>query len=606
MDRGYSGSREGYAPAPMPTAAALPRWDIDAIFPGPDSPEFEAELKAIDQDVTNLENLVESTDIGAGRVTDSKAAWEAFEAAYSPLHERIRTASTYIHMHTNVDSRNEAAQAKESVFQQLGIRMRKVDNKATAWIGTLNLDDLMAKSQSAREHAYFLLTAKVAATKMMSPSEEDLAAELRESGGAAWGKLQGNVASQIQVQVGDQTMPMPAVRNLAYDADSEVRRDGYLAELEAWKKHEVPIAAAMNGIKGEVGRLARRRGWGSPLDQALFDARIDRESLDAMMGAARKFFPSARKYLKSKAKMLGKERLPWFDLFAPLPGAGREWDYARSEDFIEEVFRGYSDRLADFARMTYDQNWTDAELRLGKRDGGFCIPLRPGESRIFMNFKPAFGSVSTLAHELGHAYHNVCLKDRKPLQRGTPMTLAETASIFCETLIRQAGLREGSEIEKLEILEASIMGSVQTIVDISSRFLFESEVFERRIERELSAKELCEIMERSQRETYGDGLDEAFLHSYMWAVKPHFYSAGRSFYNFPYMFGLLFGLGLFAIYEKEPDTFRSRYDELLSSTGMFGAAELARTFGIEIREEAFWAGSLKVVEGDIETFVGLA
>ncbi|HRK21969.1 MAG TPA: M3 family metallopeptidase [Fimbriimonadaceae bacterium] len=324
-----------------------------------------------------------------------------------------------------------------------------------------------------------------------------------------------------------------------------------------------------------------------------------------MMGAARKFFPAARKYLRAKAKRLGKDRLPWFDLFAPLPGAVREWAYAKSEDFIEQVFRGYSDRLADFARMSYQQSWTDAEPRLGKRDGGFCVGLRPGESRIFMNFKPAFGSVSTLAHELGHAYHNLCLKDRKPLQRGTPMTLAETASIFCETLIRQAGLREGSEEDRLEILEASIMGSVQTVVDISSRFLFESEVFERRAERELSAKELCDIMAKSQTETYGDGLDEAFLHHYMWAVKPHYYSAGRSFYNFPYMFGLLFGLGLFAIYEKNPDSFRARYDELLSSTGMFDAAELAKSFDIEIRDEAFWAASLKVIEDDIDRFVEL-
>lgn len=590
----------------MPTASALPRWSIDTIFPGPDSAEFEAELAGIQSDIAALETLVEESGIASGRVANPPEVWDTLESVYSALFERMRTASTYIHLHTNTDSRNEAAQAKESAFQQLGVRMRKVDNKITAWIGILDLDALMAQSRSAREHAYYLHTTKTAAAKLMSPVEEDLAAELRESGGSAWGKLQGNVASQIQVKVGDQILPMPAVRNLAYDPDPDARREGYLAELEAWKQHEVPIAAAMNGIKGEVGRLARRRGWGSPLDQALFDARIDRDSLDAMMGAARKFFPTARTYLKAKAKMLGKDRLPWFDLFAPLPGAGREWPYAKSEDFIEAVFRGYSDRLGDFARMTYVQNWTDAEPRLGKRDGGFCVSLRPGESRIFMNYKSAFGSVSTLAHELGHAYHNVCLKDRKPLLRSTPMTLAETASIFCETLIRQAGLREGTESEKLEILEASIMGSVQTVVDISSRFQFESEVFERRIERELSAKELCEIMARSQRETYGDGLDDAFLHPYMWAVKPHYYSAGRSFYNFPYMFGLLFGLGLFAIYEREPDTFRSRYDELLSSTGMFDAAELARTFGIEIREEAFWSASLLVVEGDIEKFAALA
>jgi len=584
----------------------MPRWDIDSIFPGLESEAFQQELDDIATQIAQIESILQRTGIDRADARDPVSAWNEFEAAYSAVYERYRTAATYVMMHVTADSRNETAQAKESELQQLAIRLRKIDTKATAWIGTVDLNSVIAQSESARNLSYLLKNMQISAQKLMSPAEEDLATELRESGGTAWSKLHGNLSSQIEVEVGGEVLPMPAVRNLAYDPDAERRREGYQAELDAWKKNEVAMAAAMNGIKGEFGRLCRRRGWDSPLDQALFDARIDRQTLDAMLGAARKSFPTFRRYLQAKAKLLGKEKLPWYDLFAPLPGAGKPWPYDLAEDFIERNFRGYSDKLGDFARMSFDRTWTDAEPRIGKRDGAFCAGLRPGESRILMNYKPAFGSVSTLAHELGHAYHNLCLRDRLPLQRSTPMTLAETASIFCETLIREAGLKEGTDEERLEILEASLQGSTQVVVDITSRFLYEQEVFERRAERELSPREHCDIMIRAQKATYGDGLDEELLHPYMWAVKPHYYSPGRSFYNFPYMFGLLFGLGLYAIYEKESDAFRDRYDDLLSSTGMYDAADLAGRFGIDIRDEAFWAGSLCVIGKEIERFESLA
>ncbi|HXH59945.1 MAG TPA: M3 family metallopeptidase, partial [Fimbriimonadaceae bacterium] len=270
---------------------------------------------------------------------------------------------------------------------------------------------------------------------------------------------------------------------------------------------------------------------------------------------------------------------------------------------VEEGFRAYSDKMGDLAARAYAENWVDVPPHAGKRDGAFCMGSRYDESRILMNFKESFGSVATLAHELGHAYHNLCLKDRTAMQSGTPMTLAETASIFCETVIKRRAIAATSGQERLAILEASIMGACQTVVDITSRFIFEKTVFEKRPARELSAAEFCSVMEGAQKETYGDGLSS--YHPYMWAVKPHYYS-GRHFYNYPYMFGLLFSLGLYAVYESSPDGFHDRYDDLLSSTGMFDAAELASRFGIDIRSESFWAGSLSVIEKDIDLFVAEA
>jgi oligoendopeptidase F len=224
---------------------------------------------------------------------------------------------------------------------------------------------------------------------------------------------------------------------------------------------------------------------------------------------------------------------------------------------------------------------------------------------VLANYNPSYDAVSTLAHELGHAYHNLTRAPRTPLQRRTPMTLAETASTFCETLVRDAALREASRGEQVEILEAWLSGCTQIVVDISSRYLFERELFERRAARELSVDELDELMLTAQRDTYGDGLDPERLHRKMWAAKPHYYSTDRSFYNYPYLFGLLFALGLYARYREEPESFRSGYDELLSATGMADAATLANRFGIDLRSIDFWRSSLRVIREDVDRFEAL-
>ena len=440
----------------------------------------------------------------------------------------------------------------------------------------------------------------------MSPEEEALSAELNVTGGTAWSRLHSNVASQlivpVEIEGSVQQLPMSVVRNLAYDASRESRQRAYEAELAGWQRVAVPLAAALNSIKGEVNVLARRRGWQSPLDASLFGSSIDRQALDAMLAAARASFPDFRRYLLAKARALGLTQLAWYDLFAPIAANERVWNFDEASDFIVEQFGSYSQRLSDFAARAFREQWIDAEPRPGKSDGAYCTSLRGDESRVFANFKPAFGGVSTLAHELGHGYHNLNLAQRTMLQRSLPMTLAETASIFCETIIRHAALQRVDRQEQVAILEASLQGSCQVVVDITSRFLFEQRVFEGRERRELSVDELNALMLQAQRETYGEALDENALHPYMWAVKSHYYSTGRSYYNYPYMFGLLFGLGLYARYQQEPEAFRQSYDDLLSSTGLADAATLAARFGIDIRSEAFWNASLDIIRQDIDQF----
>jgi pepF/M3 family oligoendopeptidase len=390
---------------------------------------------------------------------------------------------------------------------------------------------------------------------------------------------------------------------MAYDEDRDLRRRAYEAELLGWQRVAVPLAAAMNGVKGEVGMIARHRKWPSPLDASLFANRIDRATLDAMQAAARAAFPDFRRYLHAKAKALHLERLAWYDLFAPLGSETKVWSFAAATDFIVEQFGSYSPHLADFATRAFREHWIDAEPRPGKHDGAYCEALRGDESRVLANFKPSFSSVCTLAHELGHAYHYMHLAHRTPLQRLYPNTLDETASTFCETLICRAALQKADKPEQIAILEELLQNSCQIVVDISSRLLFEQRVFARRNQRELSVDELNALMLEAQRETYGDGLDEQILHPYMWAAKQHYYySTSRLFYNYPYMFGLLFGLGLYTRYQQDPEAFRKGYDDLLSSTGLADAATLAARFDIDLRSEAFWTGCLDIIRQDVARF----
>lgn len=451
-----------------------------------------------------------------------------------------------------------------------------------------------------------LRKARVQSEHLMSPVEEELAAELGLTGGSAWEKLYGNYSSQIMVPIeleGEmKDLPMPAIRNLAMNPDREVRKRAFEAEIEAWERAAVPIAAAINSIKGVVNSLGSRRKWDSPLDIALYNGNIDKQTLDAMMEAAWESFPDFRRYLKAKAKALGVPALGWPDLYAPVGGEGGTWDYAEAKGFIVEHFDSYSQELSGLAQQAFDENWIDAEPRDGKRGGAFCMRLRGDESRILANYVPSFDGVSTLAHELGHAYHNINLAQRKFMQRFTPMTLAETASIFCQTIIKDAAIEVSEPEDQFTILEGSLQDSCAVVVDITSRFIFEQGVFDKRNERELSIDELNELMLDAQKQTYADGLDNQQLHPYMWAVKPHYYSTSLSFYNYPYMFGLLFGLGLYAQYLDNPEGFKKGYDELLSSTGLDGAAELAAGFGIDIRKSDFWRASLDVVRADIDKF----
>lgn len=593
---------------PSDATFALPRWDMTRIFPSLESAEFhnayQNAVKSIDDVTTLFDERGIAKQAPSPLNADAVQTFETTVDALNKLLDEMHTLNAYVLCFVTTNSRDNVAQAKLSELQQQGVRLSNLDTRLTAWIGSLDVEALLQQSSLAREYSHMLRRTKIEAVHLMSPAEEELASALRPTGSSAWSRLHGNYTSQLSVDVeidGQlQSLPMSMVRNLANDPRRELRQRAYQAELGAWKNAAVPIAAALNSIKGATNVLSKRRGWQSPLDLAAFENNVDRPTIDAMMTAAHESFPDFRRYLHAKARALGLPVLAWFDLFAPLPRGNREWSFPEGERFIIDKFIAYSPRMGRLAERAFSERWIDAEPRSGKRDGAFCVSIRESESRVLANFKPSFSSVGTLAHELGHAYHNVNLAPRPPLQRETPMTLAETASIFCERMVTREALQAAEPQEQLAILEEMVQGACQLVVDISSRFMFETRVYEKRQQRELSVDEFNELMLQVQRETYGDGLDPDVMHPYMWAVKQHYYQA--NFYNFPYTFGFLFGLGLFAQFQKDPDQFRAGYDNLLSSTGMADAPELAARFGIETRTPEFWRSSLQVIRLDIDRF----
>lgn len=583
----------------MSITAQLPRWNLEPLFKGLQSPDFLEAYARLEQQITELEALFGRHEVRARPMREGDAA--AFAAVIEQLNAISLSQSrinTYLYALISTDSGDEEAQARYSLFRNLSLRLQKLRSPLTTWLASLD-----PEAVNAGEYRILVEEARVQAQHLMSEPEEVLAAELSLSGGGAFARLHSNVSSQITVKVRGEELPISSVRLLAFNPDEATRKAAYEAELEAWKAHQIPLAAALNGWKGQQSTLNRKRGWADDLEPTLFTNRITRKALGAMQEVMEASFPHWRRYFRAKAKALGKAGLDWWDLFAPVGQGHSRWGWEAGRDFIIEHLASFSPADAEVARRMYAEGRIDAEPRKGKQVGAYCSHFGGGESLIFTNYEESFGGVSTMAHELGHAYHNYCLRSKPPLLARGPMTLAETASIMNETIVTEAALRKASEAEQVTLLEGNLQDAAQVIVDIHSRFLFERSVFERRKERELSASEFCALMLEAQQATYGDGL--ASYHPYMWAVKGHYY--GIDFYNYPYAFGLLFGLALYNKHLELGPGFLPRYEDLLASVGVYPAKELAARFGFDLEDPAFWQGGMDVLVeriGRFERLVG--
>ena len=535
---------------------------------------------------------------------------------FNRVSDDLDLLDAYVYATVSTDSRNAEAQSLMrrdrtwSVRQCVLLLARLAESGSSRLAPTTSLP----WSTEARDHIGPLSRFAERATHQMSESEEHLYAELsNDRGPERWGAsakrrhvavltAEGRSAGWPRNVAG--CLPCAG---LATDADPSVRRAAYDAELAAWPRVEVPVAAAMNAIKGDANVINRRRNWTSPLDASLFGNSVSRATFEAMQSAVTTSLPDFRRWMQVKAQLHGhapERGLPWWDLVAPLPVAAGDVSWDQGLAIVRNAFGEFSPGLGGLVDRAVNEQWIDAEPRDGKQGGAFCMPFGGDRSLVMLNWSGSAESAQTTAHELGHAYHNTTLAGRTALQRRLPMALAETASIFCETLVVEAGLARLDGDERLALLDIDLQGTNQVVVDIHSRFLFETEVFARRQRRTLSPGELSEMMTEAQLAAYGNGIDQSTAHPYMWLLKPHYY--GSHFYNWPYTYGLLFGLGLFARYQDDPERFRDGYDTLLSRAGMDTAEELGQAFSLDVTDEAFWSASLDVVRTRIADYERLA
>ena len=571
-------------------------WSLKEIYPSFESEEFQRDFERFSnfREVFNgltLEDNLESI----------KAAIATLEE-FSVLSSRL---GNYINLTLTANTTDETANKYRTLFGNAYAALNSAYTKVYKFIGSVETD--ITADEDLKDYEFYFAEAKQQYKHLLSDELEDVIAKFSISGGDGWEQLFEAMTSGVEGEFKGEKVTLSEIRNMAYDADAAVRKEAYETELKMYDTIKEPIAFALNNIKQQVLTETSLRGFESPLAQTLEASRMSRKTLDALLEAIREYLPQFRAYLKHKAALLGHENgLPFYDLFAPIGESSRRFTIEESKEFLLENFKGFSEDLAQMTKEAYENNYIDFLPRKGKVGGAFCSNLPfIKQSRILTNFSGSLSDVVTIAHELGHAYHGLHIENHRVLNQEYSMPVAETASTFNENIVMNTVISEASDAEKVALLESQLQDTTQIIVDIYSRYLFESAVFENREKSFMFSKDLEKLMLDAQKEAYGDGLDPDAMHPYMWACKPHYYSSGLSFYNFPYAFGGLFSKGLYAIYQEQPEGFVEKYQELLRATTVTSAEDTAKVLGVDVEDSAFWKKALAQVADNIEQFIAL-
>ena len=575
-------------------------WNLEVLYKGLDDPAYEADMKKYEETIKEFTALFEEVK---NRKPEEVA--EVLLLKQEELAELVGKLSTYLSLRQSVETENGDLMAQMNRLIRIYNSGMESELAAEKFIAKIqDVDTLAKENKIVAEYRSMIMRNKQKEKYLFSDEVEAMISAMDMTGGSAWGQLQSYLTSTVKVDYDGKQITLTEVRNLANSPDAAVREAAYESELAAYEKIEDSLAFALNNIKNQVTMLSEKRGYESPLAMTLMDARMKRETLDAMMEAIKEYLPKFRKYLRKKGEMLGHSNgLPWYDLFAPLGKADKTYTIEEAKDYLVNCFSDFSQDLADMMAEAFDNEWIDFYPRKGKEGGAFCAGVSClKQSRILTNFDGYFGSIGTLAHELGHAYHNRQIENQRIMNQDYPMPVAETASTFNETHLGQHAIAQASGEELLNLLENDLKEQTQCIVDIYSRYLFETAVFEQSRNKFLMASDLREIMLQAQKEAYGDGLDENYMHPYMWACKGHYYSSGLSFYNFPYAFGNLFALGLYSKFLEEGQSFVPKYKAMLSATPTCTIEEAGAMVGIDLTKKEFWASSLALIEKNIERF----
>ena len=539
----------------------MKEWNLNDLYTGYDSEAFQQDFAALDTHINAMNALAESLN-----QRDPHSTLKAIIEQLSAYQTLTRRLGAYLSLRQSANTADQQTVSMNSRFQIKTSQSALASTRFQKWI---DLDALIPSDPLFQQHAFWLQEIRSHAAHTLSDEVEDAIGKMELNGSNAWAQLQEYMTSTVAVTMDGQDYTLSSIRNLAYSTDPTVRKKAYEAELKAYDKIKDAVCFALNSIKGEANTVSELRHFDSVLDMTLFNSRMRKETLDAMFTAIDEALPRFHAYLRHKAELLGyTDGLPFYELFALMGKSTRTFTTDEAKAYLIQNFTPFSKDVAGIIERAFDEEWIDFFPRKGKVGGAFCcnLPMLK-QSRVLTNFDGSLSDVVTLAHELGHAYHGHRIENHSPLNTRYSMPVAETASTFNETVIMNAAIRDAaSDEEKMMLIESTLQDVTQVICDIYSRYLFETEVVEKRKDGFLFSDDLEDIMLRAQKKAYGTGLDHSQLHPYMWICKSHYYDAGLNFYNFPYAFGCLFAKGLYAQYQKEGPAFVDKYNRLLEAT----------------------------------------
>jgi len=572
-------------------------WNLDPIYKGFDDPAFEADMAALKAEVDAIAAFAQA--LPGMEPIEGLRQGIALQEKFSDL---VGKLAGYASLRQSANTKDPSAGS------QMGRVMSLYSNVAAPfaafkdWASKLpNLMELVEADENLKDYTFLFKNMADSSKYMLPGIGEAVMAKMGMSGGDAWSEMQQYLTSTVPVSYRGTITNLSSIRNLAYDPDPSVRKDAYEAEIASYDRIRDAVAYALNSIKLETISDCQLRGYASPLHRTVERNDMKMETLDAMLSAMDEYAPKFWQYLKAKAKALGhKNGLPWYDLFAPMGKSSTKFTTEDARNYLVNLFAEFDSQLSGMVAEAFDNAWIDFYPRDGKAGGAFCAGVEClGESRILTNFDGMFGDVVTLAHELGHAFHNLCIKEHRPLNHDYSMPLAETASTFNECVVMASAISKAADKdEKIALIESQLQDATQIICDIYSRFRFEKSVFDNRENMFMNADQLCSQMLEAQKASYGDGLDHNCLHPYMWICKSHYY--GPTYYNFPYAFGGLFARGLYAQYEKEGASFVPKYKKLLYTTPIATAEDVAKVADIDLTDKNFWRGALQTIADQID------
>ena len=572
-------------------------WNLDPIYKGFDDPVFDADMAALKEKVSQVNAF--AAELPSMSAKDGLTQGIALQEQFSMLVSKL---ANYASLRQAANTRDPEAGSRMGQVMQLYSGVAAPLAAWKDWASKLpDLQQIVVNDENLREYAFFFEKLAESSQYLLPGMGEEIMAKMGLSGGDAWSELQQYLTSTVPVSYQGGITNLSSIRNLAYDADAAVRKAAYEAEIACYDRIKDSVAYALNSIKLETISDCQLRGYASPLERTLKQSDMKKETLDAMLSAMDEYLPKFWQYLKAKGKALGHENgLPWYDLFAPMGNSSTKFTAEDSREYLVNLFAEFDSELSEMVATAFDNAWIDFYPRDGKSGGAFCSGVEClGESRILTNFDGMFGDVVTLAHELGHAFHNQCIRDHRPLNLDYSMPLAETASTFNECVVMASAIGKAADkSEKIALIESQLQDATQIICDIYSRFRFEKMVFDNRSDMFMNADTLCQFMLEAQKQSYGDGLDHNCLHPYMWVCKSHYY--GPTYYNFPYAFGGLFARGLYAQYEKEGAAFVPKYKKLLYTTPIATAEDVAKVADIDLTDKNFWRAALQTIADQID------